>query len=874
MKPTHERGKKGTRKRPASAGKKPAIAQENAAAAPPFFVAGLGASAGGLEALGSFFEAMPDDSGIAFVVIQHLSPDHKSMMAELLGRNTRMPVCQAEDGMPVEPNHVYLIPPKKCLTIFHGKLVLTEWDSNKGPNLPIDLFFSSLAEDHGERAIAIALSGTGSDGTRGIRAIKEAGGLVMIQDEHSAKFSGMPHSAIATGLADYILPAPDMPPALLKLIQHPLLALPGGKHLHPPANIMQKIEGLIRAQTGIDFSGYKQSTVVRRLERRMGICQVRDAGQYFEVLRQSPQEVTAFVNDLLINVTRFFRDSEAFDSLRDEVIPAIFANASKERAIRVWVPGCATGEEAYSIAILMHEHAATLREKYDVRIFASDVNKKTIEFAGAGIYPGSIAADVSADLLARYFVKVESGYRICRSIRDQIVFARQNILNDPPFTRMDLVSCRNLLIYLQTPWQRKVLSILHYALRSEGWLFLGSSEAVGEQQNAFAPINAKARIFQKRGGTALTVSERARIAPSSAPAHETPSVPPHDDSTGVKRPQDKLWNAINAKLLADFAPTCFAVNERDEILYSFGQPQAFIALQTGRAHLNLLKLVPRDLSFALSTAIREARKKNAAVRYRGVKFRRDHATRLLDLKVEPMPADGGAPAAWLVFLEESGKPVPAPAGEDFDPGNRSIQRIADLEEDLQSSRENLQAAIEQKETSAEELQASNEELMAANEELQSSNEELESVNEEQATLNSEYQQKNDELLVANNDIDNFLRTAQIGTIFLDKTLHIRRFTPVVAEEMKLLPQDAGRLLTDLSHPLIHELGSEAQRVLRDKAPVEKTVETRPGVWHLLRISPYRREGTTDEGIVVTFVNVSALKQAQHDLQKSGKKVRG
>ncbi len=868
MKLKHERGKKEKRKRPACATKKPALAQENAAAAQPFFVAGLGASAGGLEALGSFFEAMSDDSGIGFVVIQHLSPDHKSMMSELLARNTRMPVCQAEDGMPVEPNHVYLIPPKKCLTLFKGHLMLADWDSKKGPNLPIDLFFSSLAGDCGERAIGIALSGTGSDGTRGIRSIKEAGGLVMIQDEHSAKFSGMPHSAIATGLADFILPASDMPDALLKFIKHPLLAQTGGKDLQPSSNIMQKIQGLIRTETGIDFSGYKQSSLVRRIERRMGISQVKEAGQYFEYLRQSPQEITAIVNDLLISVTRFFRDSEAFACLRDKVIPVLFAHASKERTVRVWVPGCATGEEAYSIAILMAEHAATLGEQYDVRIFATDVNKKTIEFAAAGIYPGSIAADIPKDLLARYFMKVERGWQICRRIREQVVFARQNILTDPPFTRMDLVSCRNLLIYLQSPMQHKVLSLLRYALRSEGWMFLGSSETVGEHQDIFAQSHVKARIFQKRGGSASTVLEIARSAPASAPARETLSVPPHGGSNDGKRPLDKLWNAINAKLIADFAPTCFAVNEKDEILYSFGQPQAFIALQTGRAHLNLLKLVPRDLSLALSTAIREARKQYTAVHYRSVKFRKDHATVLLDLKIEPMPGDGDAPAAWLVFLEKSGNPATAPEGEDFDPGNRSTQRIADLEDDLQISRENLQAAIEQKETSAEELQASNEELMAANEELQSSNEELESVNEEQATLNSEYQQKNDELLVANNDIDNFLRTAQIGTIFLDKTLHIRKFTPVVAEEMKLLPHDAGRLLTDLSHPLIHELSSEVQRVLRDKAPVEKTVETRPGVWHLLRISPYRREGTTDEGIVVTFVNVSVLKQAQHDLQKN------
>jgi len=503
MKLKYERGKKGNRKCAASAIKESAIAGENVAAASSFFVAGVGASAGGLQALGSFFEAMSDDSGIAFVVIQHLAPDYKSRMAELLGRNTRMPVFKADDRTMIKPNHVYVIPPKKCLTIFNGKLLLTDRDSREGPSLPIDLFFSSLAGERGERAIAIVLSGTGSDGTRGIRRIKEAGGLVMIQEEHSAQFSGMPHSAIATGLADFILPVSDMPLALLKFIKHPLLAEADGRQLHPTGTIMKKIERLIRAKTDIDFSGYKQSTVVLRLERRIIISQVQKPGQYFEYLRQSPQEVTALVNDLLISVTSFFRDREAFKYLREETVPAIFANASKKRSIRIWVPGCATGEEAYSIAILMQEHAATLGEKYEVKIFATDVNKKVIEFAGIGIYPDSIAADVSANLLARYFVKRKNGFQICRRIREQVVFKRHNILKDPPFTRLDLASCRNLLIYLQSPWQRQVLSLLHLALRSEGYLFLGSSETVGEQQNAFEPINVKARIFKKQGATAL-----------------------------------------------------------------------------------------------------------------------------------------------------------------------------------------------------------------------------------------------------------------------------------------------------------------------------------------------------------------------------------
>lgn len=779
-----------------------------------------------------------------------------------------MPVFQAADGMAIEPNHIYVIPPKKCLTIFNGRLQLMEWDSKKGPNFPIDLFFTSLAQDRGERAVAVALSGTGSDGTRGIRAIKEAGGLVMIQDEKSAKFSGMPHSAIETGLADFILPVSELPLALLRFIRHPLFAAAGGRSPHPSAMALQKIEGLVRSQTGIDFSGYKQGTVMRRLERRMGISQVDDAARYLEVLRHSPTEVAAFANDLLIGVTRFFRDSEAFKALREEVIPSIFANASADRSIRAWVAGCATGEEAYSLAILMQEHAATLDAKYAVKIFATDLSSNAIEFAGKGVYPASIAADVSPELLARYFTVEDKGFRISRGIREQVIFARHNILKDPPFTRLDLASCRNLLIYLQSPWQRKVLSLLHFALRPKGYLFLGSSETVGEQHDAFASINAKARIFRKCGAADTGARDIANFTCTLPRIREALPAPP----PGGRRPEDKLWGAIASRLIADYVPTGFAVNEKDEILYSFGRPQAFIALQAGRANLDLLKLVPPDLSLALATALRKSRKRKAAVHFRDVKFRREKSASLLDLEVRPLPVDPDEPAVWLIFLQDKAEIVSASAGEDFDPGDRSSQRIAELEEDLRESRETLQIAIEHRETATEELQSTNEELIASNEELQSTNEELESINEELVTLNAEYQQKNNELLVANNDIDNFLRTSQIGTIFLDEALRIRRFTPFVAEEMKLLPQDAGRLLTDLSHPLIDELSREAHRVLRDRKPIEKTVETRPGVWHLLRISPYRRAGTSDLGIVVTFVDVSAIEQARKDLrQRSPKK---
>ena len=854
----------------ATRSKRTAATTRKAVAAVPFFVVGLGASAGGLEALRSFFEAMPPESGMAFVVIQHLSPDHKSRMAELLARNTRMPVAVAADGVRVEPDHVYVIPPGKCLTIFHGALLLTEIGTDKRPNLPIDLFFTSLAEDRGERAIAIGLSGTGSDGTRGIRAIKEAGGLVMVQEESSAKFSGMPHSAIGTGLADFILPASEMPGALLKFIRHPLLVRSPGAARHPPESAMQKITALLRTKTGLDFSAYKQSTVVRRMVRRMGISQIRDGGHYLEYLQQSPEEVAAFTKDLLICVTRFFRDREVFECLRKRVIPAIFESAAEDRAIRVWVPGCATGEEVYSIAMLLHEHATTLGGTFDVKLFATDVSKDALECASRGVYPASITADVPAEWLARYFHQEAEGFRICRMLRDQVVFARQDVLKDPPFTRMHLVSCRNLLIYVQPEGQRKVLTLLHFALRPGSYLLLGTSETVGGQQSAFDTFDAKARVFQRRAET-LPLGKVLPVATPRLVARSAPPMPAPDEPPAGRRAEDQLWAAVCARLIADYAPTGFVLGEGGQILYSFGEPEKFAALRPGRAHLDLLALVPRDLALALATAIRRARKQQEPVRYRDVKFRRGRTTLLVDLTVEPISPGRGGAHALLVLLKESRQALPKSAAAKFAVTEKATQRIADLKEDLRASHENLQASAERQQTTNEELQATNEELIAANEELQSTNEELESVNEELTTLNSEFQQKIEELLIANNDLDNYLRTSQIGTIFLDEGLHIRKFTPVVAEEMHLKPQDEGRRLTELSHPLIAELSRGVESVRRDGQPVDRTVETRPGVRHLLRISPYRREGTSDEGVVVTFVKVGA---AQASPAKSAPRTKG
>jgi two-component system CheB/CheR fusion protein len=832
------------------------------------YVVGLGASAGGLEALRSFFEAVPAKSGAAFVVIQHLAPNHRSQMVELLAAHTRVPVQQIEDGVTVAADNVYVIPPGKCVEIVRGKLLLAEPEKNS-PHLPIDRFFRSLATDCGEMAIAIALSGTGSDGTLGVRAIKEAGGTVMVQDDESAKFSGMPDSAGATGLADYVLPPAEMAGELLKFITHPFVARPKDAELRVSDVTLHNIIGLIRGQIGIDFACYKQSTVMRRIDRRIGIAQLSNASDYLEFLQQSPQEVVALGRDLLINVTRFYRDSEVFAVLRDEILPAILEQSAAEKSLRIWVPGCATGEEAYSIAMLVEKLVAVRNEKWDVKIFATDADKISIEFAGRGLYPKSIAADVPPDLLARFFVEQSGSLRIAREIREQVVFAQQDILHDPPFTKVDLISCRNLLIYLRADSQRKVMALLHFALRPEGYLLLGTSETIGEREHAFDTVNAKMRIFKKRlDSTPAIANAPTGLRTSTDPENGARESPSSERVPANKTRQEKIWETIATKLMTEFGTTCLALNAKHEILHSFGEPQRFLTVQPGKASLNVLKLVPRGLSLALSSALHRAAKKQETVRYSHVQLSDERGAGAIDLKVEPLGAESDPAGAVLVIFRKA-KPISATKKSDrFNPSSETIGRIADLEEDLASTKENLQTATEDKETAHEELQASNEELLAGNEELQSSNEELESVNEELTTLNSEYQQKIAELTVSNNDLENFIRTSDVATIFLDDMVRLRRFTPAVAREIPLQPHDLGRSITEFAHPLVATIARDAPGVAAGGEPMMTTVEATRGVWHLVRITPYRREGASDRGLVVTILDVSALQRAEVPLRVS------
>ena len=830
----------------------------------PHIVA-LGASAGGLEALQQFFKHMSPDSGMAFVVIQHLSPDYKSMMVELLSKNTTMPVLRIENGMQIEPNQVYLIPPKTQLTLLHGALLLSETDHSKGLVLPIDIFFKSLAEDQGERAIGVVLSGTGSDGTRGIRAIKEAGGMVMVQEENSAKFNGMPGSAIATGLADFILPPEQMPETLIKYVQYPYVQNapdPQGGLLTEEKQISNLL-ALLRQEIGVDFSFYKPTTILRRIERRMGIAQLITVEEYVRYLNQSPQEVKALYKDLLISVTRFFRDPESFDLLRKKIIPDILAQASAEQPIRIWVAGCATGEEAYSLAILCAEQMEETKKTVDVKIFATDLDKEALDYAGRGIYPESIVVDLPDEKLRRYFLKQGNSYQIQRNIRQMVVFAAHNILSNPPFTKINLVTCRNLLIYLQPVLQHRVLTSFSFALYPRGYLFLGSSETIGDMSDAFETISLRHKLFRHRGEIRHALTEGVDLAP----LHERMSRRASDLARPFRptraQGREQTLEQITAKLLREHIPACLVIEESGALVYTYGTPGDFLALPVGQATLNALEMLPRTLALVLSSAIHKAHRDNKALSYQDIRIRSRQRMRSINMSVEPFRDGDNDDALYLVFLEEAPLALAAvDEVEALDLDAKVSQRIADLERDLQISKENLQATIEELETSNEELQATNEELLAANEELQSTNEELQSVNEELYTVNAEYQNKITELGELNNDMMNLLTSTHIGKLFLDLDLRIRKFTLPITKEIDLLTHDIGRPAGDFAHPFMQAICRNAGKVIATQMPSDELVKSVSNQWYLLRLVPYLTQQGMPNGVVAALIDVTEIKESE------------
>lgn len=835
----------------------------------PSYIVGIGASAGGLDALQTFFDHVPSDSGMAFVVIQHLSPDYKSLMVELLSKHTKMEVLRVEDGDHIRPDCVYLIPPMKNMAVLNGKLYLSEQPQRHTLNLPIDVFFRSLAEDRGEKAACIILSGTGSDGTRGVRAIKGEGGIVFVQDEGSAQFDGMPKSAIATGLADFILPPAEMPEQLLRFISHPLISAnkKPEETIEKDEDSFTRLFRLLHTKVNIDFTFYKPATVVRRVERRLGIVHAKNMDEYLGFIHKNPNEIQALFKDLLIGVTKFFRDTKAYETLNEEVLPSIFKAAMEreDRSVRVWVSACSTGEEAYSIALLMQDYIEKNKIPCQFKVFATDIDRDAIDFAGAGLYTDSIVADVDMELLSRYFEKKATGYQVRRSLRESVVFALQNLIKDPPFTKVDLISCRNFLIYLQPIMQKKVLAIFNYALNANGHLFLGSSETIGELGDSFDPTDLKNRIYRHKGKGALPLKDDMMLTHTknmgTFSSYQV-AMPPEVSSPSRNFEQrEKYYHELIRKAV----PTMFVVSENRELLQSFGSTRKYLRVPDGNFNLDILAMLPRELSLVLSSAIHRVRKEKTPATYAGIRMKDGDGTSMVTLKVDTTIDPLRQAMVFVITVTEDDPLLKVQVSENMSSHVQNgihEQMIKDLDHELQFTRENLQATIEELQTANEELQATNEELLAANEELQSTNEELQSVNEELNTVNAEYQAKNIELTEVNNDMRNLIESTDIGTLFLSRDLHIRKFTPSMTRAVNLLEQDIGRPFRDLSIPLLgDEVLSDFDIVARTLQPVERQVRTESEIY-LLRILPFYNEKRKFDGLVITLITITRQVKAE------------
>ncbi len=856
-----------------------------------FPIVGIGASAGGLAAFEAFFSGMPAgaEPGMAFVLVQHLAPDHKSILAELVQRYTRMRVFEVEDGVAVAPNCVYIIPPARDLAFLNGTLQLLEPEAPRGQRLPIDFFFRSLAADLHERAIGIVLSGTGSDGTFGVRAIKGEGGMVMAQDPDSTEFDGMPRSAIATGMVDFELPPAEMPARLIAYAKHAYGTLP--RLVADPArkteSALNKIFLLLRAQTGHDFSLYKPSTVNRRIERRLAVNEIVSLESYVKYLQQTPLEVQALFRDMLIGVTNFFRDAEAFAALEAQAISAIFAAKPPGAAIRIWVPGCATGEEAYSIAILLAEQMEAARQNRPVQLFATDIDAQAIAIGRAGIYPASIAADMSRGRLARFFSPEPGGaYRIHKSLRDMLIFSEQDVIRDPPFSRLDLISCRNLLIYFGAELQKKLIPLFHYALNPGGMLFLGTSENVGEFAVLFAALNPKAKLYQRKDDA--QAEQRAALGQFLPPLMGLPRAAGKPASP-AKTPLRELTEQA---LLQQLAPAGALINAQGDILYLHGRTGLYLEPAAGEAGINnILKMAREGLRPGLDIALHQAAATKNVVRTPGLRVKTNSHHTLVNLSIRPLAIGAGMPPEpplYLVILEEAPDADPASAqplagvAVNAEAGAEAAARIVALTQELRARDEYLQGTREELESSTEELRSTNEEMQSVNEELQSTNEELEtskeelqSLNEELATVNTELLTKVADLSRANDDMNNLLQGTGIATIFADRQLRILRFTPTATQILNLIQGDIGRPVAHVVSKLAGyaRLQQDAQAVLDTLLPVDTEVRTEEGKCYAMHIGPYRTLNNVIGGVVLTFVDITETERVREALRLANEQMR-
>jgi two-component system CheB/CheR fusion protein len=832
-----------------------------------FPVVGVGASAGGLDAFTKLLKNLPADTGMAFVLVQHLDPKHVSLLPELLARAATMPVAEIGDGMRIAPNHVYVMPPNYSLALLHGVLHLMPRPDEYGKHLPIDDFLRSLAEDRQSNAIGVILSGTASDGTLGMKAIKAEGGITFAQSEDSAEYDGMPHSAIAAGHVDFVLTPEEIGKELVRITRHPYLRPEEtgtrGELVSEGVDNLNKIFVLLRSRTGNDFTYYKHSTIRRRIKRRMVLHQLEKMEDYVRYLQKQPGELDALFQDMLINVTSFFRDPDTFEALKQEVFPALTEKRSAEQPLRIWIPGCSTGEEVYSVAIALLEFLGERTSNIHIQIFASDIDDKAIDRARQGIYPESIRNDIAPGRLQRFFIKTPGGYQIIKTLRDICVFAVQNVIKDPPFSRLDLICCRNLMIYLGAVLQKKVLHTFHYALRPGRFLMLGTSETIGSFADLFATVDKKSKIYSKKSVATLPGYDFT-TPPQVA------TMPAADQTSPARAPSAlDLQQEAERLILTAYGPPGVIINQDMQILHFRGQTGPYIEPSPGNASLNLLKMARQDLVLELRAVVHQAIKERNKARKEGVRIHSDGGYRIVNLQVLPLSGAEYAEPHYLVLFEP-GSEVPAVAQPDAAAADTPDPRIQTLERELLSSREYMQSIIEEQEATNEELQSANEEIQSANEELQSTNEELEtakeelqSTNEELSTINEEHENRNQELMNSNNDLANLLASVELAIVILSDDLHIRRFTPTAKSLLNLIDADIGRPIGNIRPNVsVPDLEQRVREVIETISAQSIEVQDSEGRCYTLSIRPYKTLDNRIEGVVMSFINIDSTKEAE------------
>ncbi|MGP0073076.1 MAG: chemotaxis protein CheB [Bryobacteraceae bacterium] len=838
----------------------------------PVPVVGIGASAGGLEAFTELLKALPDNTGMAFVLVSHLSRTHGSMLRELLSKTTRMPVEEVRTQTPVRANHVYVIPPSAMLALQDGDLTALPLRTTNRPVMVIDAFFRSLAEHRGSQAIGVVLSGTGSDGTQGLAAIKADGGIAFAQDEKSAKFPDMPRNASAQfGSADFVLPPAEISNELARIAGHPYIRQPKPDEEAEPATPeteLAKILSLIKVATGVDYAQYKPTTIRRRISRRMVLHKIETIGAYLKRLESDPSEVEALYQDLLINVTCFFRDPEVWQFLKDQIFPSILKNRKTDAPIRIWVPGCATGEEPYSIAMLLLE-CKEPSGGAPIQIFATDISKQAIQTARDGIYRENIVSDVSPERLRRFFVKTNDGYQISKRVRDLCIFAVQDVTKDPPFSKLDLISCRNLLIYLGTPVQKRVLATFHYALAPAGYLLLGISETVGASSDLYRPADKKCKLYSK-------IATAARPAFHLAPSEIADGTALPRQPAAPARSATDLGKEADRVVLNKYSPPGVLINSLFDIIQFRGRTGPFLEPSPGQATLNLLKMAREGLVIDLRAAVYQAKKTGAAVRKTGVRLRSEGRVTEVNLEVTPIVDPSGREPCYLVLFQTVERPTP-PQKPPLGAGRAKKRKLSNSEHELEALRgelaatqEDLRSIIEEQEATNEELQSANEEILSSNEELQSTNEELETAkeelqatNEELTTVNEELHNWNAELAKVNGDLTNLIESVDVVYVVLDSDLRIRRFTPAAQKVLNLIPTDIGRPIGDIKPNLeVEDLSELIQDVIVKMKHREQDVRDVSGRWYSLRIRPYKTQDSRIDGAILALTDIDALRRVQ------------